>query len=1454
MVFKSFADMPVDQKLRHAMSPPCSEHTVELKKGVEEPSSSNTQTKLKRRWSLLPFRRNRSSNPNRRSLSVAVSDSEDALPSVPRKNGSSLPPRKDRVSVSRQDPVQSKDSPKPQAPQEQQQVILLMTPEERLKVLAEQFGNSASVDIDVSGRSFNRMTKNRRSLIHVSFEFEKILSDLMFFLQADFHIARHRISLPERSRSKSPIKQRSPHALMTNHGSRASTSVSPYAYGNVRPFAMPVLPKTPLIERGCQTDAPPAPPSTSAKVEPSKNVSVRQQRVQVEVHNQNTRRKMYDDTTTDDYQFGDDEDDDKDYVVVVNARKQNSQKAVHSSSSSLAAQPRHVDPLLISTSSATSASTYYQLSSTNTVKSMEKVVKNPNGSLNHPGVANMRTKDKSSAGGGGGRSSSGNWSAATSDLHQSSSASSSPLHQVSAVQSDRPAKAVNYRSLSLNRNYGGASKAAASSIKAESSDAGAGSGKDEVESVYSVDNDGYYTSMHTDSGLYGFGTFPMVHGQGVNNGVSSFSTATTNNNISRLHSIKNMRRKLTEKKKRFERIQEEEKQSSGGSLTFTGDSLQKWKGPNFGARMQAQDSTLKKQQSKSVQRNTNFGSNESVNSILSNSDVPSTQPSGTPANGDVETDFDCSVSFCSHQPGQHKHKIVAPSKVLDNKLRTVSGTFEEDNSVSEFHDQPGNSFKFSNQRPRSMHRSLTESSSASSSCRKLMPPPPPPPRVSSMLRTLQKYADDAQQQQRKQHKEQQKTLNQKSSDEEEELVGDDEDVFSTVSDSVRTQCSEDNDHSLMSVNSESLVSGTGDEPNSETTDTLVTNRSSNTTSTAQKYLLARRNSSRATERSDTNSEYFRNQNERHKRLFLSGPVDSARSYPPLSYIGPYYDGTTADSASTTISLASSAAYAFDDDEYRLDCPDSSSALFDKTSNRTLTPTNCANGDEDRDDDSPDSDGLNVKLASERNKSIDSSSVNGESEKLHQQQESSRKQPSPPSSLESASNNSPRHLSSPLPPPKLSSLTRLNKQRAKEQQDWKQTERGQRSLSSQPTPAPRNSLSSPPTSNGSTFNTSYTGNSSTRDAFFADKSNEISSNDPEKKETSVSPQQPRSPMSPEQIRIVLHNSAKKHNIRAEPELFVNKTRSPASLSTSPSHQSTSPKFDPHKMSGQLKRRSWTGDPHADSERINGNGTLNGSSTNQPRTRQSLALDRLGPIRPTTLNDFKRLLSQVRSPLSPPAVNGPNTMPTLSTTAKANSVYSALQEVLANGHKSLPSHGVRAIAKVDGSLVKDNNNNTSTFSTTSSGISSPLSPLPSSLSSPLSPTATNSSSLTSPSSSPEHKSSSSSSNISSPSVTSTTVPSVNGSAQSMDNFIKKFSKSKFLSKSGASAGGVDRSKSAVARLDVVGGLCPTILEDEDVNAGDQQNNNNKPTTQDSDEKLNSVASAAAKLNISCTSTWV
>ncbi|CAG2174649.1 unnamed protein product, partial [Oppiella nova] len=126
---------------------------------------------------------------------------------------------------------------------------------------------------------------------------------------------------------------------------------------------------------------------------------------------------------------------------------------------------------------------------------------------------------------------------------------------------------------------------------------------------------------------------------------------------------------------------------------------------------------------------------------------------------------------------------------------------------------------------------------------------------------------------------------------------------------------------------------------------------------------------------------------------------------------------------------------------------------------------------------------------------------------------------------------------------------------------------------------------------------------------------------------------RGRLTTEDLLIIIHNSKKKHNIKTEPEIIVNSppsSRSHSSNSNSPpsayqpviqrtSGRSLTPSRVPQSpvSTSPPDRRSW-------------NGSETGSpSVTQAGERRSLASDRMGPTKPTTMTDFKRLLSQTRS---------------------------------------------------------------------------------------------------------------------------------------------------------------------------------------------------------------------------------
>ena len=122
---------------------------------------------------------------------------------------------------------------------------------------------------------------------------------------------------------------------------------------------------------------------------------------------------------------------------------------------------------------------------------------------------------------------------------------------------------------------------------------------------------------------------------------------------------------------------------------------------------------------------------------------------------------------------------------------------------------------------------------------------------------------------------------------------------------------------------------------------------------------------------------------------------------------------------------------------------------------------------------------------------------------------------------------------------------------------------------------------------------------------------------------------RGRLTTEDLLIIIHNSKKKHNIKTEPEIIIPNSppssRSPSNASNSPTSPTnnvqpvipTTPSRTPQQTNATTDRRSW-----------NGNETPS-PSVSTPGSRRSLASDRMGPTKATTIQDFKRLLSQTRS---------------------------------------------------------------------------------------------------------------------------------------------------------------------------------------------------------------------------------
>lgn len=246
MVFKSASDVPSHVLLERALSPPCSSHSIVLRpkktktkadktshalsedegatNSDANSSASSTLPRLKRRWSLFPMRR-KSAQRQSKSISVisgpTLVDHQHLQPhqqphdqghhslsrlfSRSNRNRQSLPPNQSLPGQTGPKMATSGNASssldgggggggnegdrgnksKPEA-----EVVLLMSPEERVKLLAAQFSSPVLVNIDTSGRRFQRMSVGRRSLIHVRYQQSikcfklKINSNLLFFVFA----------------------------------------------------------------------------------------------------------------------------------------------------------------------------------------------------------------------------------------------------------------------------------------------------------------------------------------------------------------------------------------------------------------------------------------------------------------------------------------------------------------------------------------------------------------------------------------------------------------------------------------------------------------------------------------------------------------------------------------------------------------------------------------------------------------------------------------------------------------------------------------------------------------------------------------------------------------------------------------------------------------------------------------------------------------------------------------------------------------------------------------------------------------------------------------------------------------------------------------------------------------------------------------------------------------------
>ena len=154
------------------------------------------------------------------------------------------------------------------------------------------------------------------------------------------------------------------------------------------------------------------------------------------------------------------------------------------------------------------------------------------------------------------------------------------------------------------------------------------------------------------------------------------------------------------------------------------------------------------------------------------------------------------------------------------------------------------------------------------------------------------------------------------------------------------------------------------------------------------------------------------------------------------------------------------------------------------------------------------------------------------------------------------------------------------------------------------------------------------------------------------------------LSTNDLLILIHNSKKKHNIKTEPEIYGSLNSPPSSRSSNSTNSSSlspgsinsplSPKIASYPSTPQrtmtqgsinsplspkiasyptTPQRTMTPGVATFAERKSWSGNDNTANLltnmNQPGYRRSLATDRLGPAKPTPINDFKRLLLQTRN---------------------------------------------------------------------------------------------------------------------------------------------------------------------------------------------------------------------------------
>lgn len=118
--------------------------------------------------------------------------------------------------------------------------------------------------------------------------------------------------------------------------------------------------------------------------------------------------------------------------------------------------------------------------------------------------------------------------------------------------------------------------------------------------------------------------------------------------------------------------------------------------------------------------------------------------------------------------------------------------------------------------------------------------------------------------------------------------------------------------------------------------------------------------------------------------------------------------------------------------------------------------------------------------------------------------------------------------------------------------------------------------------------------------------------------------PRKPMSTEDLFAAIHSSKKKHGIRTDADI----AQSPLSSRSSSPLVVTSRPSTPSRGGGGLAETGFLS-PRGARDRRSWSGDVAAARVCSPLERRSLANDRLGPAKPTSLLDFKKLLLQTKT---------------------------------------------------------------------------------------------------------------------------------------------------------------------------------------------------------------------------------